>query len=489
MLCSSYSKAGSRQNTTKRWATSELASSSACATTSKFLATCSLKADHDKTQRTLDEKLEKYRNKTYALTRLHEDATYKDREWNGCITREKQLLEDYENCGLQEATLRVMRAEACAQRDGLQEFNRTQRPAANFNCLFPDDGLCTENLQEWSDNVMMALLKARDAYKAASENCTLEKDKHAAKEVECRSKQTAWVNKRNDCNVVLSERQVEMCRVATAWTTKCEAKRAFDQLVIETNETDGSDFSEPDRIKEMAHLEMLECILRRGLDGYGALEAIHTQCPYSTVESETQLSLDRNLSAYADLTRPEQFTCQEDRLMFSGLSWTMPASTTGARSSEYVQSRNHTVRLNTSGSFARFPFCHARRVNCESFECVSETTRTRNRCHLGSGCTAFECCNGPLELQPLDAQLGTDLRISATDNHAPATDMIGSKEGPSLPRTSVAAIEPDGDAPADASMQEALLEAPESSFNAAGSDGGALGEDRAGEGASYRPRP
>jgi hypothetical protein len=375
-----------------------------------------IKQDHDGTQEKIDYLVEAHTNKSLTANTRYNDAKTKDTTWYNCVAAEVGLIPTTcdnstpVNCppnGLYSYTVaenkRTLTCDFSGGNDCSKELNGWQPvrdDALGFKAEL--ENWVVENLE--TPGVGLQLDSSN--YVAAKQSCETAVDHQEGNCTE------AWCNKRAECAQNMASRQVGICRFGDAYQHKCEAKAAYDALILQVNGA-GTIYSESDRQNEYDVAELIKCLLQGYLDTNTLDASTMTTCQaqqndYSTVIGTMNLrttEYNTYLTTFSPTSTTNYFKCDETSITFYGRKYTVPTCACTwpltCSASDYVDNP-WSAPVSADPTQPAFSFCAVgetgHQCSASSFtatDCPSGTTyQSTSICQLNAsiGCTSADCC-------------------------------------------------------------------------------------------------
>jgi len=328
-----------------------------------------IKRDQTNAQTELDTRLGKLGTTTKIAVLLKAGVDRIDESHEQCVTKEHQLLEGYETCKAEEATL--MKAKPSARFCGHPDFDISYSEPPQLPPVLTVDfseGLTHVQaqldqylvpLKMWIDAMKSQAATDQEKWDAADQRCREISDKLDDKTIECGRRLDTWRAQHENCLNVKNVQKLSLCEFGKTYHNKCAAKSEVDELKVDIVGHD-TVWSEPDRENEWTETTKLTCVLAKFKITTDLNSGAVDDCTKSDAKAAAEFDqdctrIDMKQATYDGLTSTAKLTCAETYLKFGGgVLWTVPVNDAGVvgwipKSASYTKATGHTYAID-SGS-------------------------------------------------------------------------------------------------------------------------------------------
>lgn len=291
-------------------------------------------------------------------------STKLDQEWWKCIRAEKNMLKQVEEAeqGLSES--RSNEDAPCQEKEDAAPFSWSADPEdLEYFCNIPDndDDHCDHEFQNYKKQIysMLAGLEeeisdSADDYQEKKQKCDQAEQDTINKQSKVSSARDNWKKQKSSCKTLHTKRGVSMCLFGENFQSQCQAATAYSSLLEKIAETNGGEYSRPDRKKEWSTSVVTSCMLGKIVSGGKIDSNTLSECEKSVDYEGSVGKLDTMMDKKTELVEQLKVRCVSGGITFFGFTWIVP-TTEEPTHTDYVYKKNHLETFSLTGD--AFPFC------------------------------------------------------------------------------------------------------------------------------------
>jgi len=319
-------------------------------------------AGFHQTQTALNQKMSDLEAATVAAVESKGRADGADSTWISCVGVEKSKLEAVEAAEAALKTAQDNKVMPCQQLADRTPFSFEAKAIPQLSCDFSQNGNCDAEkgkfeaeLEAEDSRLDAAFMAASASYTEAKNNCDAAKADVAEKTNLLESASQAFNTQKLMCLGEHEARQLGMCGFGSLLQQKCSKLATYNSLIADVDQVNGGEYSQPDRAAEWETTRTTKCMLNDIIAGTDINDVALDECKRASVFATEVGELDRKEAELAEQTTPENFTCDENTITFSGETWEIPQ---GAQplSSNYNKVPYH-PQVTTTPDSSAFSFC------------------------------------------------------------------------------------------------------------------------------------
>jgi len=295
-----------------------------------------IKIDHKNTQDEIDKRLlsvQKYG--TYALIK-HRSAVDADKKLFVCIGDERELLAVSEELEKTAADSRSNANEACqlAQDTTFERLaTEDQLERLAFQCDSSVGDRCDhaktafgDAVDKFLEDLEGAVDGAEATHASAKTACSDANDDTIKKQSAMSDAYNLYNDKAEECQQLIEPRDEAICLFGLKLQQKCKGVTKFEKLMDNIDETDGGDFSHPDRVEQWRASQVTQCMLEQVMIDFQINSDTMTACNKKVNFDGDVGLLNRKAAEFAITTSTENFSCKEEmtKIKFFGQRWVKP---------------------------------------------------------------------------------------------------------------------------------------------------------------------
>jgi len=291
-------------------------------------------ASRDATQDEINKRVEDLTNANIDLVKEKETADTADDKWIKCVENEKGMAKNIEDAkaALEQST--NARNAACQLQEDNRYFNDKIDPEhMKFQCdisLSSEHNCDAQWLEFLTDfeTVYEAFLDevdvAVEVHDGHANACAQAENDVKAKESHLSTAIKRYEEQHQKCMDDFESRKQSMCKFETKYTSKCDSKNSYADLMREIDSVDGGDYSHPDRVHEWTTTAMTICLLQKIMET-SMVDTTHVDECEAEVNTD-HLKLAMQQQRFTELTTEPNYDCAEPSITFMGDTWVTPAS-------------------------------------------------------------------------------------------------------------------------------------------------------------------
>jgi len=269
---------------------------------------------------------------TSAAVGAKAEADASDSNWIACIGTEKSKLEAHEAAVSALAAAEAAKVQPCAEQDAAAPYSFTPELNFEFKCDFfsGDCDSAQTNYNTMVNDMLSSLSNDLDAksavYTAAKGRCDDAKAFIVVKEGELEAAGDAYDTQRRVCSEQHADRNTELCVFGEKLQEKCSSLSLFTSLLDSVDQTNGGQYSEPDRAAEWDTTKTTICLLDKIVADQTIDDAALQACKDSINYKDQVGDLDRKDAELGEQTGGDNFNCEETTISFNGETWETPSA-------------------------------------------------------------------------------------------------------------------------------------------------------------------
>lgn len=353
--------------------------------------------DHKETNAEIGRRVGKLVSKTTDSVNRMEEAKTSDQTWVDCVGVEKEKMVQSEEAiqKVEQEKTEYARIKGVRNKKEKFEWPHFTRPV--YQCQLTSDRKCGAELGRFSHTVSDILTvgeqKANQAdsdFQAALNNWKDSKKRTGMAIRAANKARDDWQKQSSSCDDMVETRKTAMCWFGLKFQEKCGKLAEYKKLMDDVNQVDGGVYSHPDRQSQWKATHVVKCMLRKVISGTPLNSESMKACA-ATVDFDQSVGLlDLQAEKVAKATTPDNFSCNEKEIEFSGFTWNIPAME-DASSNGYVKSSGVSYQVTLATDTSPFDFCNTEKESCSEYRCTRG--KPKNREHICQGkCTDLECC-------------------------------------------------------------------------------------------------
>merc|ERR1719384_2946221 len=290
-----------------------------------------IKAGFASTQTAIDQSMVALTSSTATAVANKKTADDADATWISCVTDEKADLVAVEDARVELQKAEDSKVVPCQQQVDRTPFSFDPTLDFHFSCEFATPGFCDTQLSNYKAQVndMLSTLDsdvqaASASYDVAKAACDSAKADIVAKTAALGAAEDAYNGQKTICLGEHETRQLALCDFGTSLQAKCSVVDSYNSLMADIDQVNGGAYSQPDREAEWDTTATTKCLLNQIIAGADVDSAALASCKAS-IDFASQVGvLDRKQTQFAQETTPENFTCAETTITFTGQIWDIP---------------------------------------------------------------------------------------------------------------------------------------------------------------------
>lgn len=350
--------------------------------------------DHKATNIEIGRRVNNVVKKTTDAVGRFSEAKSLDQTWVTCVGSEKTKLSDAERA------TRLLQGAVATRNTECRAHAKTRNvkwdvETPSFECQVSDR--CKQGGKSFSKQVAeirsflsSQAVDADDKYDKTLASCRAAKTAVTEADTANDQARSALEKQRSECEDLVEIRQTAMCLFGLKLQEKCGMLEKYKSLLGDVETVDGGVYSHPDRESQWSATHIVKCMLQNIISGTPLNSGSMNACAATVNFADSVGLMDYKKKDIESATTPDNFSCDEKEISFSGSGWTIPDAE-DATSDGYMMTRLAYEVALTSNS-APFAFCNAEPAeSCASFTCNRGKPRPGSTMCQGK-CNAEECC-------------------------------------------------------------------------------------------------